>query len=139
MLRNFDDVDTMPRQARVATPTVVVTETVTLTQRPSEARAFVAKDEASWGWDDLRDYVVAQIEQRFGVFPRDAKKEAGIFKAFLSRYGDKAPAIARYAFETCDGFWCGAPISVNRFCKGSDPYFGDKIVERLVASPVQGW
>lgn len=141
MLRNFDtEIDVAgTRQVHVSTPVVVVMETVTVTPRPSDARAFVAKDDAAWGWDDLRDYVVAAIEARFGVFPRDARKEASIFKSFLGRYDDRAIGIARYAFEQCDGFWAGAPISVNRFCKGSDVYFGDRIVVRLVDEPVRSW
>ena len=92
-----------------------------------------------WAWSDLRDYVVSQIETRFGAFPRDAKKEAGIFKSFLARHGDDAVAIARFAFEVEDGYWAGAPISVNRFCKASDPYFAEKIKPRMVAQPVTGW
>lgn len=139
-MRNYDDVLDLAGTTRLTTSTtVVVTEEVTLTPRRSEARAFIAKEEATWEWSDLRDYVVTEIEKRFGAFPRDMRKESGIFKSFLTRYADQAPAIARFAFEVEDGFWGGAPISVNRFCKNSDPFFADKIKVRLVDQPVSGW
>lgn len=79
-----------------------------------------------WEWRELRDYVVAEIEKRFGPQPRDAKKEASIFKSFLSRHDD-AVEIAKYAFEITDGWWAGAPIGVNRFCIASDAYFAERI------------
>ena len=144
MLRNFDtDLDTTGQQRMVTPrpePVVQITQTVTSMPR-SSAAAYVAKSDERWGWDDLRDYVVAQIEGKFGPFPRDVRKEAGIFKSFVARHPEHAAAIARYAFETSGGFWMGAPIQVTRFCKGSDPYFAEPIVKRLtdVSTPVQGW
>jgi hypothetical protein len=145
VLRHFDTPLDTANVARLTVtsvpvaPEVRITESVTVTAQPSSARAYLAKGEANWSWQDLRDYVVAQIEQRFGVFPRDPRKESGIFKSFLSRYPEHAAAIARYAFEVSDGFWGGAPISVNRFCKGSDRYFADVIAERLVTTEIKGW
>jgi len=141
MLRNFDVELDRPatRTVQQTAPAVAVQSKVTVISQPSTARAFLAKDDEMWTWQDLRDYVVAQIEQRFGVFPRNLAKESGIFKSFIARHGAKAPAIARYAFEVKDGFWAGAPIGVNRFCKGSDPYFAEPIIERLVDTAVQGW
>ena len=38
------------------------------------------RSDETWGWQDLRDYVVAQIEARGGAVVRDPKKEAAIFK-----------------------------------------------------------
>lgn len=138
-LRNFDtELDQQGVSRLVKTTTeVMVEESVTVTPKRSESRAFVGKTD--WAWDDLRDYVVTNIEERFGPFPRDSRKESGIFKSFLARWGDQAQDIARYAFEAADGRWAGAPISVNRFCRNSDPYFAQVIVERLVDQPVQGW
>lgn len=138
-LRNFDtELDQQGVSRLVKTTTeVMVEESVTVTPRRSESRAFVGKTE--WAWDDLRDYVVTNIEERFGPFPRDARKESGIFKSFLARHGDQAQAIARYAFEVADGRWAGAPISVNRFCKNSDPYFAEVIADKVVDSPVKDW
>ena len=138
-MKNFDTIlDVQGVTRLVSTTEVVIEETVKVIHKPSEVRSYVGKDD--WSWDDLRNYVVVQIEERLGVFPRDSRKEAGIFKSFLSRWPEgQAQAIARYAFEVCDGRWAGAPISVNRFCKGSDPYFAAKIVDRLVQSPVEGW
>lgn len=141
MLQNFDtDLDTAGVTRMVKTTVApVVTETVTVTLKPSDRTQFIAKSEDSWEWGDLRDFVVAEIEKRTGAFPRDFKKEAGIFKSFMARWGDKAPAIARTAFEVHEGMWKGAPISVNRFCKGSDPYFAQPIADRLSDQPIAGW
>lgn len=138
-LRNFDtELDTQRTSRIVRTTTeVVIEESVKVVHRPSTSRAYLGKSE--WGWDDLRDYVVAQIEERFGPFPRDSRKESGIFKAFLARWPEQAQAIARFAFEVEDGRWGGAPISVNRFCKNSDKYFSAVIAERLVKEPVKDW
>jgi hypothetical protein len=137
-LRNIDtDLDTAGVTRLVKTTEVVVEESVSVHLKRMESRAFVGKE--VWAWDDLRDYVVSGIEDRFGAFPRDTRKESGIFKSFLARWGEQAQAIARYAFEVADGRWAGAPISVNRFCKGSDPYFAEVIVARLVDSPVKDW
>ena len=138
-LRNFDtDLDLVGTSRLVKTTTeVVIEERLTVTHKPSASRAYLGKSD--WSWDDLRDYVVAQIEERFGPFPRDSRKESGIFKSFLARWEGQAQGIARYAFEVADGRWGGAPISVNRFCKNSDPYFAQVIAERLVETPVKGW
>jgi len=109
---------------------VTITEKVTITRR-SESRSHLLKDSEAWGWEEVRDYVVSQIEDRFGVFPRDQRKEAAIFKSFYTRYGAAAPIIAQYAFEVCEGYWKSAPVSVNRFCRGSDPYFAEVIIKAL--------
>lgn len=99
---------------------------------PIDAHAgFVGKPDEFWSWSDLRDYVVREIQSRFGPFPRNPKTEASIFKSFLGRHEGHAPAIARFAFESHDGYWCGAPISVNRFCKASDAYFAAVILASL--------
>lgn len=135
-LRHFEPVMTTTAPSRTAT---IITDQVRVVTRPSESRAFVAKEQTAWDWSDLRDYVVTQIEKRFGAFPRDFRKESGIFKAFLARHGEAAPAIARYAFEVEDGFWAGAPISITRFCKNSDAFFSEPIAARLIAAPVVGW
>jgi hypothetical protein len=108
-----------------------VTETLTTTLAPSAKSTHVLKGESEWGWEELRDYVVSSIEKRHGAFPRNYKTEASIFKAFISRWGSQAPAIARFAFEFSDGMWHNAPISVNRFCKASDAYFAVPISQRL--------
>lgn len=140
MLRNFD---TPLDDARVTRMVVVpqerpvqIEQRVTILTPRSDSRAYLAKPDEAWEWSDLRDYVVTQIEARFGVFPRDVRKESGIFKSYLARY-PQGPRIARYAFETAEGFWMGAPISVTRFCKGSDPYFSDVIAERLAQLPAR--
>lgn len=141
MLMHFEPVAATTQDTKTvsAVSATVIADEINVVAKPSQARSFVAKTDETWEWSDLRDYVVNQIEQRFGTFPRDFKKEAGIFKSFLARHGDVASAIARHAFEVENGYWAGAPISVNRFCKNSDKFFSDVITARLVDSPVAGW
>jgi hypothetical protein len=113
-----------------APETPVVQETVRLT--PVPGAAYLMKDDAEWTWEDLRDYVMGQIVAYHGPQLRNTVKEAGIFRGFMARYGGPAAvAIARFAFEQQRGMWQRAPITVTRFCKGSDPYFADPIVRRL--------
>jgi len=111
----------------------LVQETVTMTATTPMSRRmrFVGISPDKWGWEEIRDYVVAEIEKRFGPFPRDTKKEYGIFMSFKGRWQDKAGLIAKHAFEIEDGRWAGAPMSVNRFCKNSDPFFAAPIVQRI--------
>lgn len=118
------------RQASLTTETVPhVVEHVHVT--PVAGAAYLMKADTAWSWEDLRDYVMGQIEQFHGPQIRNAMKEASIFKGFMNRHGSKAVGIARFAFEQQRGMWQRAPIAVNRFCKGSDPYFADVIAERL--------
>ena len=137
-LMHFDP-DLTPASSTISAPAPTIVQTVTVTTLPSESRAYLSRPVEQWSWSDLRDYVVHQIESRFGTFPRDAKKEYGIFSRFHKAYGEKAGLIAKHAFEVSDGWWANAPISVNRFCKGSDPYFAEPILARLVEKPVQAW
>lgn len=140
MLRNFDtDLDTSGVTRMTVESTIGITESATVSTRPAQAVTHLLKDDGEWGWEELRDFVVSEIETRFGPFPRDARKEAAIFKAFVDRWGPRSASIARYAFGPIDGRWHNAPISVNRFCKNSDPYFAIPIAERLHGAPVAGW
>lgn len=89
----------------------------------------------TWTPEQLRDYVVVEIEKVVGVFPRKPEyKEMAIFKGFCSRYGERAAEIARHAFEVEGGYWRSAPISVTRFCANSDPYFADPILAIIDAA-----
>lgn len=116
-------------------PEVVgVTVETTVVRRPSEARTHLLKSDDKWGWEELRDYVVEQIEDRSGPFPRDGMREAAIFKRFCDTWKAEAPAIARYAFEVHDGRWAGAPIRIQRFCRGSDEFFARPIQEKILAA-----
>lgn len=103
---------------------------VSVMDRPSAGKLFLISA-GDWGWEALRDYVVFKIQSRWGFFPRNPLKEAGIFKSFVTRWGPQAGPIARYAFEFADGIWMGDPISITRFTKGSDPYFAAVIVKKL--------
>lgn len=108
----------------------MVTQSVTI-RRPETRATHLAAKSSEWGWESLRDYVVSRIEAISGPFPRDPLREKGIFSGFVNRWGAQAGPIAEFAFETMEGRWKGAPISINRFCKGSDPYFAREIAERL--------
>jgi hypothetical protein len=129
-LRNFDTELDLKATQRLTVPGATITETVTVHRQPSQATAYLGKGAEQWTWSDLRDYVVREVEKRFGLFPRDHVKEKAIFSSFMGRY-PQAVEIARYLFDVCDGYWMGAPVSVFRFTKGSDPYCADKIVARL--------
>ncbi len=130
-LRHFDSEVDLARKDGRTTTTVIVRESVAVTARPSEGRTHLLAPSAAWGWEELRDYVVQQIEARFGAFPRNFKTEHSIFKSFATRWGQQAGPIAVHAFEVLNGFWAGAPISVNRFCKNSDVYFAAEIAQKL--------
>jgi hypothetical protein len=107
----------------------VVTEKVRVTS--VAGASYLLKEDAEWTWADLRDYVMGQIEEFHGPQLRNPVKEKAIFEGFMKRHGAKAVGIARFAFEVQRGMWQRAPISVNRFCKGSDVYFATPISERL--------
>lgn len=131
-LMNFPPaVKTASTTQQIVTQAPVVTETVRLSPEPSQSRTDLLRSEDAWGWSEVRDYVVSEIEARFGAFPRDSKKEYGIFNRFCRTFGSDAPRIARYAFEVADGRWKGSPIGIQRFCKGSDAWFSEPILERL--------
>jgi hypothetical protein len=110
-------------------PTPVVQERVHV--QPVASAAYLMKQDETWGPKDLQDYVMNQIEMFHGPQLRNALKEKAIFTSFLDRHGDKAVAIARFAFEVERGLWHRAPVSPNHFCKGADWWFSDKIAERL--------
>lgn len=106
-------------------------ERVTVTPL-SPAASHLLADRKEWTWEALRDYVIREIESRHGPQPRDPRKEKAVFSSFLSRWPQgKAVDIAEAAFQIYDGWWGKAPISVNRFCKASDPYFATPIMEKL--------
>lgn len=133
---NFETDTDRARQhgdVRITTSAPRIRETLTVTApAPREQRTTdIGKRAAEWSAEDLQAYVVRQIEDRTGAFPKDPVRLNATFKGFLTRYGADAGPIAVAAFETYQGRWKGSPISWQRFCKGSDPYFGDEIRERL--------
>jgi hypothetical protein len=121
------------------TPVVVVEQPAPVTRQEVAVRpAPVARAThklvapADWSWEQLRDYVLAEIQRVHGLQPRiDEHKEAAIFQSYLKRYGADAVRIAKYAFEVAGGYWKGGPISVYRFCRASDDFFGAVILQRL--------
>ena len=137
-MRNFDtelDLKGMTRIVVGVSQAVIVEPVAPPRQTPPATSRRYLYTSLPWKWDELRDYVVYEIEDRFGPFPRDTYKEIGIFKGFISRWGDASEGIARHGFETMGGYWGGAPISVFRFCANSDPYFAAPIAERLQSAP----
>lgn len=115
-------------QPEQVAPTVVQRVTI----QPVAARSDLLVEAERWGWSELRDYVVAQILDRFGPFPRDSRKEYGIFNRYFNAYGMDGIRVSEFAFgPVCEGWWGGAPISINRYSKASDPYFTEPILQRL--------
>lgn len=136
MLIDFDSQPVPTSSSKVSPPQparVEIVEKVSVAVVASSARGYLLKQDSQWTWSDLRDYVVAEIERCSGTFPRNQRKEQGIFTRFMAEFGADAPIIARYSFEVCNGWWANAPISINRFCKGSDPFFSGPILRRLSA------
>lgn len=128
---DFDIPLNQPKTATVRQAAPEVTETVRVT--PNRSREHLSgRPVSEWNWSDLRDFIIESIEQRHGPQVRDPKKESGIIKSFISRWGiERAHAIAKAAFDVHDGMWRNAPITINRFAKGSDPYFAAIIADRL--------
>lgn len=128
-MRNFDtELDTAGVVRRVVAPVVTLTvsrssDAVAVPAPAIMPRSDLLSSAQGWTWEQLRDYVVAQVLELHGPFPRDAVKEAAIFRSFVSRWGEQAGPIAVAAFTAHGGYWRSAPIGVNRFSKGSDPYF----------------
>ena len=71
--------------------------------------------------------------RRWGPQRRDPIREASIFKSFVGRWGVDAKVISQYVFEIADGFWMGSPVTINRWTKGSDPYFATVIIQKLAS------
>lgn len=111
-------------------PQVESVVTVTPVRQQDSATHLINAGE-QWTWQQLRDYVVTQIQHFHGPQPSNPVKEKAIFSGFLSRWGSDAVIVARAAFEVHDGMWHSAPISVNRFCKASDAYFAAPILDRV--------
>jgi hypothetical protein len=123
VLLNFPyDTETTP-QVEVHTVVQVTSE---ISVKPLPHQSYQMKSD--WSWQDLRDYVVIQIEAIHGPFPRVPLKESGIFKGFLNRWGDQSQVIAKRAFEVYGGMWAGAPVSIYRFAKSSDEFFAKPIL-----------
>jgi hypothetical protein len=117
---------------RASTPTVVETtvpvvqETITIKPR---LRPVLQQTQVDW--EQLRDYVLEQVEKAHGPQARDERKENTIFMAFAARWPEQAMEIARYAFEESEGFWKGSPVLVPRFHRTSDNYFAVPIANLL--------
>lgn len=121
-------IPTQQQPGEEVAPTIV--QRVSIEQVP--ARSDLLVEAEHWGWMELRDYVASQIINLFGPFPRDSRKEYGIFNRYFGAYGLDGIRVSEFAFgPVCEGWWGGAPISINRYCKASDPYFTEPILARL--------
>lgn len=130
-MRNFAP-DLGTRTVVTQRPPKVVQEVQNVrTAPPAVSATHQITPEPSWTWRELRDYAMVEIEKRHGPQVRNLAKESGIFKSFMIRWDDQAIRIVKAAFEIYQGEWAGAPISVNRFCKGSDEFFAARILDRL--------
>lgn len=109
---------------------VAATEMSETPVAPSTKTHLTAGD-GDWTWQQLRDYVVSAIADRFGNFPRNPIIEKAIFSGFINRWGSQAKDIAKCAVEVHGCWWRNAPISIQRFCQGSDPYFAQVIARQL--------
>lgn len=130
------NVKTQPQTETASPEPVLVSDTVVTTEHvrviTHGAAGYSAKAFEMWNWSDLRDYINAEVERRHGPQVRDPKKESGIIKGFINRWGiTKAVAIATAAFEVHDGMWRSSPITMTRFCKASDPYFSEIIAKNI--------
>ena len=127
-LRNFDDVELTPGMTVRASFTV---------QPPGRYEdrltASPLKPAEEWTHTDLRTYVVAEIERRFGRWERNFITEAAIFKRFHKEWGAQGVRMAQYLFDTLDGWWQGDPVTVNRFCKKADLFFAVPLSERMLS------
>lgn len=137
MMLNFDTDLDREGVTRIVTSPVPVEEIVRII-KPQGPRdiSHRMKPEDQWGWREIRDYVASEIEARTGGFPRVSYKEEAIFKRFAKDWGPKAVLIAKFAFEVEKGKWMGAPISMSRFSKNSDPYFAEPISQRLASAEI---
>jgi hypothetical protein len=117
----------------VTTTTVVAAVTASASAAPIASAAHLMKQQAAWGPEDLRDYILTEVVKISPSYAlrRNPAAEMAICKSFCQRWGAQAPGIAKFAFETCQGWWNSSPIDFRRFSKGSDPYFAAVIVERL--------
>lgn len=133
MFTVLDETDEDVETVTIKDTIPVVTETVTVrpVRRVEQGKTYVGTNPTDWDVDALLSYVATQIQRLHGPFPRDAKKERAIMSSFLSRWGKQAGPIAQYAFEVSGGMWRGSPVGMTRFCKASDPYFGQIIIDRL--------
>lgn len=127
-----DDLDLAAPALTIEDTLPVVTETVTVrpVARVEQGKTHLGVDSSQWDAAQLLSYVASQIQRLHGPFPRDAKKENAIMRSFASRWGIKAGPIAVFAFEQAGGMWMNAPISLTRFCKGSDRFFGQVILDK---------
>lgn len=124
-MRNFPSMLDAEQGQRLVLTTSVRSE--------SASKQHLLRRDEQWSWQEVRDYVLEQIQLRQGAQPLDGHKLIGIFKGFVGRWGDQAAPICRYVFETCDGIWMGRPVTVTSWCRNADPYFAQAISERLAA------
>lgn len=130
-LMNFDSpLDTLGVQ-RVVTKAEVEATPIKRVVKGNQERNDWNVPVDQWGWRELRDYVVTQIEMRTGTWDRVPYKENSIFQRFIKVWGSQAGQIARFVFEVMDGKWDGKNVTLTHFCAKADPFFAGPIAEKL--------
>lgn len=122
----------MPTSTAVVEPKEVALKEMVAPIAASMSREHMVAG-GNWStWSHLRDYVVASIEDTIGAFPRNPVIEKSVFSSFFDRWGPSASQqIAQCAVEFHGCWWRNSPLSVQRFCKGNDPYFAMVIAKQL--------
>lgn len=123
-----------PESPAAPAPEVTVESSSTITAEPvAKGRAtHLLRPAKDWTPENLRDYVLAEAEARFGPQPSLGVRELGIMRSFMERHGAlEAVMVAQAAFEVYGGLWRQAPVGIGRFTKGNDPYFADVILARV--------
>lgn len=129
-MRNFDATSgpTTRSQNVTVASAPAVTERVRI-GTTTERAYLIAGD---WGWREVRDYVVEQMQQRWGAPQRPpVTKEAGIFKGFVGRWGTTAEMIVRYIFERRDGIVDGRRVKITDFTSAADARVAGPVAEVL--------
>lgn len=101
--------------------------------RPEKQKhSYMAAKPGGWDWEALRDYVASSILRTHGPFERNFMKEKAIFSRFIRTFGpDVAERIARHTFEVQGGWHEGSPVGINKFCKGSDPFYAIPVAKKM--------
>jgi hypothetical protein len=130
-VQNFANDTTTARRDEVPQVTGEVRVTPTSPAPSAVPNVHIPSTTGVHAWEAVRDYVVERSTELCGKFTRNTRQENTIFMGFADRWGDDAMAIARYAFETLNGEWMGAPVRPHRFAKNFDTIFAQKIAALL--------
>lgn len=94
------------------------------------SKGYLLKEDLDWDWQDLRDFILDEMESRGISVDEPAAKVSGIIKSFFKRWDLKGIAIARNIFEIREGQWYNHPITITNFCENQDPYFAKPVFDQ---------